>query len=154
MYRIKIDRSRCIGCLTCVTACVVSHQTESGDARNRVTIDSETKPAPIFCRHCERPECVYTCMTGAMKKNPETGYVEYDKNQCASCYMCIMSCPYGILKYDSIHQKEIMKCNMCPSKRRWNCKADVCGKMSNACDYIGGGVTNEICGVRFLRSGY
>ena len=48
MYRIKIDRSRCIGCLTCVTACVVSHQTDSGDARNRVTIDSETKPAPIF----------------------------------------------------------------------------------------------------------
>ena len=56
MKRIKIDRSRCIGCLTCVTACVVSHQTESGDARNRVTIDSGTKPAPIFCRHCERPE--------------------------------------------------------------------------------------------------
>ncbi len=58
-------------------------------------------------------EIFYTCMTGAMKKNPETGYVEYDKEQCASCYMCIMSCPYGILKYDSIHQKEIMKCNMC-----------------------------------------
>ena len=72
MYRIKIDRSRCIGCLTCVTACIVSHETESGDARNRVVIDSETKPAPIFCRHCERPECTYTCMTGAMKKNPET----------------------------------------------------------------------------------
>ena len=34
MKRIKIDRSRCIGCLTCVTACVVSHETESGDARN------------------------------------------------------------------------------------------------------------------------
>ena len=113
MKRIKIDRSRCIGCLTCVTACVGSHQTESGDARNRVTIDSGTKPAPIFCRHCERPECVYTCMTGAMKKNQETGYVEYHKEQCASCYMCIMSCPYGILKYDSIAQKEIMKCNMC-----------------------------------------
>ena len=39
--------------------------------------------------------------------------VEYDKEQCASCYMCIMSCPYGILKYDSINQTEIMKCNMC-----------------------------------------
>ena len=48
MKRIKIDRSRCIGCLTCVTACVVSHETESGDARNRVVIDSETQPSPIF----------------------------------------------------------------------------------------------------------
>ena len=37
MYRIKIDRGRCIGCLTCVTACVVSHENQSGDARNRVT---------------------------------------------------------------------------------------------------------------------
>ena len=52
MYRIKIDRSKCIGCLTCVTACVVSHETDSGDSRNRVVIDSETKPAPIFCRNC------------------------------------------------------------------------------------------------------
>ena len=41
MLRIKIDRSRCIGCLTCVTACVVSH--ESCDARNRVVIDSGAK---------------------------------------------------------------------------------------------------------------
>lgn len=113
MYRIKIDRSRCIGCLTCVTACVVSHEMDSQDARNRVVIDSETKPAPIFCRQCSRPECAYTCMTGAMKKNPETGYVEYDKKRCASCYMCIMACPYGVLKSDSIRQKDIMKCNMC-----------------------------------------
>ena len=113
MYRIRIDRSRCIGCLTCVTACVVSHETESGDARNRVVIDSETQPAPIFCRHCDRPECALTCMTGAMQKDLESGYVTYDKEQCASCYMCIMACPYGILKYDSIHKKEIMKCNMC-----------------------------------------
>ena len=111
MQRITIDRSRCIGCLTCVTACVISH--ESSDARNRVTIDSETKPAPIFCRHCERPECVYTCMTGAMKKDETTGFVEYDEDHCASCYMCIMACPYGVLKSDSVHQIEIMKCNMC-----------------------------------------
>lgn len=111
MYRIKIDRKRCIGCLTCVTACVVSH--ESDDARNRVVIDSEIKPAPIFCRHCDLPECVYTCMTGAMHKNQDSGFVEYDQEQCASCYMCIMACPYGVLKSDRINRKEIMKCNMC-----------------------------------------
>jgi carbon-monoxide dehydrogenase iron sulfur subunit len=113
MKRIKIDRSLCIGCLTCVTACIVSHQSESSDARNRVVIDSGTRPAPIFCRHCEHPECTYTCMTGAMKKDLETGYVTYDKEHCASCYMCVMSCPYGVLKPDSISHLEIMKCNMC-----------------------------------------
>ena len=76
-------------------------------------IDSGTRPAPIFCRHCEHPECTYTCMTGAMKKDLETGYVTYDKEHCASCYMCVMSCPYGVLKPDSITHLEIMKCNMC-----------------------------------------
>lgn len=111
MKRIKINRERCIGCLTCVTACVVSH--ESCDACNRVVIDSQSKCTPIFCRNCERPECVYTCMTGAMHKNPDTGLVEYDKEKCASCYMCIMACPYGVLKSDRVEQKLIMKCDMC-----------------------------------------
>ncbi len=109
--RIKIDRYKCIGCLTCVTACIVSH--ESSDARNRVVIDSNSKNCPVFCNHCEKPECTFTCMTGAMHKNYKTGIVEYDKDHCASCYMCVMACPYGILKPERIEQKEIMKCNLC-----------------------------------------
>ena len=111
MYRIKIDRSRCIGCLMCVTSCCISHDTH--DARNRVVIDSETKPAPIFCRHCDNPECAITCMTGAMYKDPDTGYVRYNRDQCAHCFMCVMGCPYGVLKPDAIHHVEVMKCDMC-----------------------------------------
>ena len=56
MKRIKIDRDKCVGCLTCTTACIVSHDAE--DTRSRITIDSNGKYAPIFCRHCDRPECV------------------------------------------------------------------------------------------------
>lgn len=111
LKRIKIDRSRCIGCLTCTTACIVSHNCV--DNRSRITLSSDGRYAPIFCRHCDRPECVYTCMTGAMSKNQETGVVEYDKSRCASCFMCIMACPYGVLKADSVNGKEIMKCDMC-----------------------------------------
>ena len=54
-------------------------------------------------------------MTGAMSKNKKTGFVEYDKERCASCYMCIMACPYGVLKSDRLKHKEIMKCDMCTS---------------------------------------
>ena len=133
MYRIRINRDLCIGCLTCVTACVVSHETESGDARNRVVIDSETTPAPIFCRHCNKPECVYTCMTGAMHKNPETGFVEYNKEQCASCYMCIMSCPYGILKYDSIRHKEIISAICASTEARTERHRSPCVSRSVPC---------------------
>jgi len=113
MKRIEIDREKCIGCLTCVCACMVSHQ--EPDARNRVVIDSKNKPAPIFCRHCDKPECTFTCMTGAMRKNTENGHVEYDQERCASCYMCIMACPYGVLKADSLSHQVIMKCDFCRS---------------------------------------
>lgn len=111
MKRIKIDRSKCISCLMCVTTCSISH--DGDDPRNRVVISSEGVNSPIFCRHCDLPECTFTCMTGAMSKNRETGHVEYNKDHCASCYMCIMACPYGVLKADRLAQVEIMKCDMC-----------------------------------------
>ena len=41
MKRIKIDRSKCVGCLTCTTACIVSHSSE--DTRSRITIDRNKK---------------------------------------------------------------------------------------------------------------
>lgn len=111
MKRIKIDRSKCIGCLICVIVCVVSY--ESCDLRNCVIIDSKIKVVFIFCCYCDKLECVYICMIGVMFKNKEIGYVEYDKECCVSCYMCIMVCLYGVLKSDRIEYKEIMKCNMC-----------------------------------------
>ncbi|MGL5312847.1 MAG: 4Fe-4S dicluster domain-containing protein [Peptostreptococcaceae bacterium] len=115
MRRIKIDRDKCVGCLTCTTACIVSHNSE--DSRSRITIDSNGKYSPIFCRHCDKPECVYTCMTGAMKKDKDTGLVTYNKDVCASCYMCIMACPYGVLKSDHREKKYIMKCDACKSTK-------------------------------------
>ena len=85
-------------------------------------------------------------MTGAMKKDPETGYVTYDKEQCASCYMCVMSCPFGILKPDSIHFREIMKCNMCVHR-----SPD--GKTANpmCVDVVIGSSAAGVNGIRELR---
>ena len=46
MKRIKIDRKKCIGCLTCTTACIVSHGSE--DTRSRIAINSDGRYSPIF----------------------------------------------------------------------------------------------------------
>lgn len=131
--KINIDKDKCMSCLNCVLGCMAEHNLD-GDSiydldlenpdnhsRNHVEFDSNDDPVPIICRHCTEPECVLTCMSGAMTKNEETGHVEYDEEQCASCFMCVMSCPYGVLKPDRVNKKVIIKCNMCGDRDTPRC---------------------------------
>ena len=108
--RVKIDRDKCISCLGCMSACIVSHDGKS--PRNRVVISAKKASSPIFCQRCNLPECTYTCMSGALFIDSATGYVLYDSEQCAGCNMCVMACPYGVLKPDKVDDK-IAKCDMC-----------------------------------------
>lgn len=142
MRRIWIDASLCDGCLNCTLACMNAHRPDQekeisgqtapdgGDlSRNPIYTLDLTDPAnesrnviwrlkngeyrPIFCRHCDEPECVRSCMSGALTKNPETGLVEYDENRCAACFMCVMNCPFGVLKPDRQTKSRILKCDFC-----------------------------------------
>ena len=47
----------------------------------------------VQCQHCENPECVKVCPTGASHKL-EDGTVQIDKSKCIGCQFCAMSCPY------------------------------------------------------------
>ena len=60
--------------------------------------------------------CVTSCMSGAMRKNPETGLVEYDETKCGACYMCVMNCPYGVPKPDAATRTFVIKCDFCAGK--------------------------------------
>jgi carbon-monoxide dehydrogenase iron sulfur subunit len=81
---------------------------------SRVIVE-ESRPLTfaIQCRHCEDPVCVTACMTGAMTKDPETGAVLHDKEQCIGCWMCIMVCPYGGIRRDMRDHKAASKCDLC-----------------------------------------
>ena len=68
---------------------------------------------PIFCRHCDEPECVISCMSGALTKNPEDGHVYYDREKCGSCFMCVMNCPYGGSEPDDATKSIVIKCDFC-----------------------------------------
>lgn len=133
MKRIFIDRDKCQGCLGCSVACMAEHNpagksvydlefsSPANSLLNNVMLDAAARPTPVFCRHCDNPDCVRACMSGAMSKNPETGRVSHDKDKCAACYMCLMSCRFGILKVDLATRRIIQKCDYCGERENPRC---------------------------------
>ena len=125
MKRIMIEIDKCSGCKNCSTACMQAHREDIGDiyslnltdpkneSRNLILMDGSGKYVPIFCRHCDDPECVMSCMSGALTKEPDSGRVLYDKDKCAACFMCVMSCPYGVPKPNRAANDKVIKCDFC-----------------------------------------
>jgi len=68
----------------------------------------------LGCRHCDEPSCVYSCLTGALSKDAETGIVSLDTEKCIGCWTCVMACPYGAIVPD-MTSKKASKCDLCSS---------------------------------------
>lgn len=125
MKRILIDPAKCDGCRSCSIACMQAHREDEGDVytldmtnpaneqRNFIHNDKQGGYMPLFCRHCDAPECVASCMSGALSKDMESGHVLYDEERCGACFMCVMNCPYGIPKPDASTKTRIIKCDFC-----------------------------------------
>ena len=47
-----------------------------------------------MCNHCENPQCVKVCPTGAMFISPE-GVVLHTDEACIGCRLCQTACPYS-----------------------------------------------------------
>ncbi|WP_026486752.1 4Fe-4S dicluster domain-containing protein [Caldanaerobius polysaccharolyticus] len=123
MKRIYVQPDACQGCMNCVLACMAHHAgvrsvleldllDEVNEFTNQIVLDDQGRIIPIFCRHCDDPECVKACMSGALKKDEKTGYVICDQEICAGCFMCVMSCPYGMIK-PNWDGTAAVKCDMC-----------------------------------------
>ena len=129
MKRIIIEQEKCDGCKNCSIACMNAHreavngvkgtiydldlQDPKNEARHTIIAKARGVYVPLFCRHCAMPECVGACMSGALKKEIDTGHVQYDDKRCAACFMCVMSCPYGNIKPDRVTRSKILKCDFC-----------------------------------------
>jgi len=122
MKRIMIETEKCQGCKNCAIACMKAHTPDGVpfsltdprlESRNAILLDDNKRYKPLFCRHCDSPSCVKSCMSGAMVKDSVTGHVCYDPTKCAGCFMCVMSCPFGVLKPDRATKTTIVKCDFC-----------------------------------------
>ena len=108
-YSIVTDLDRCVGCLACSVACKVVNGVPTGSFWNKTLRigpnpkeggsgqwpDVELYFLNVQCQHCENPECVKVCPTGASHKT-EDGTVQIDKSKCIGCQFCAMACPYGV----------------------------------------------------------
>jgi Fe-S-cluster-containing dehydrogenase component len=66
------------------------------------------------CMHCIHPACVSACPVSAMKKDPQTGIVTYDKDACIGCRYCQVACPFIIPRFEWDQAfPQIRKCQLC-----------------------------------------
>ena len=126
MKRVYIKEEVCIGCGLCQVYCQVE-QSQSKDLIKafkketprplpRLHVERNVEVSfPIQCRHCTESWCVYSCLTGAMHKDPVNGIVSVDMENCIGCWTCIVACPYGALSRD-MNSKTIIKCDLCPMR--------------------------------------
>ncbi|MCL5959642.1 MAG: 4Fe-4S dicluster domain-containing protein [Chloroflexi bacterium] len=125
MKRVYPREDFCIGCRLCEIHCLVQHsrskdiikafKKEFPRAAKRIGVQENGATSfALQCRHCEEPMCVYSCLTGAMYRDPATGAIRHDAGKCVGCWTCIMVCPYGAISRDPEGRKIIAKCDLCP----------------------------------------
>lgn len=132
--KVYVKEELCIGCGLCLVYC----QTEHSRSKDIIKAFKKEEPKPlprvrverdgeycfsIQCRHCEEPWCVYSCLTGAMYRDPASGQISVNENRCMGCWTCILVCPYGALVRDE-GRKVVAKCDLCPDREVPACVAN------------------------------
>ena len=135
MKRVFVDLDKCLGCYSCMTACAVEHslskdlftaiqETTLPKPRIKVNTVKEGGSFPLQCRHCEEPYCVDACIAGATRKDPETGLVLTDDKKCIGCWMCVMACPFGVIRPSLLpgkKEKIAVRCDLCQDRETPAC---------------------------------
>lgn len=125
--KIIIKEDYCMGCRLCEIHCLVEHSR----TKNIIKAYKGEYPKPLpriiveekghlsfalQCRHCEDAPCIEACITGAMYRDKKTGAVLCNEDKCVGCWMCIMVCPFGVIKMDAKQKKVASKCDLCIGK--------------------------------------
>lgn len=99
-----MDMDLCIRCGNCSLACHKVHG-QSRLLRRGIHIARPVTPnrqsiqhvlSPSVCLHCQDPECLTGCPTGAIGRFTE-GQIDIDPKTCIGCGDCATQCPYNAI---------------------------------------------------------
>ncbi|HVF47468.1 MAG TPA: cyclic nucleotide-binding domain-containing protein [Pyrinomonadaceae bacterium] len=99
-----MDMAKCIRCGNCSLACHKVHG-NSRLVRRGIHIERPFKPnkpaiqsilVPSVCMHCQDPECLTGCPTGAIARFPD-GEIDINPKTCIGCGDCATQCPYNAI---------------------------------------------------------
>jgi Fe-S-cluster-containing dehydrogenase component/CRP-like cAMP-binding protein len=99
-----MDMAKCIRCGNCSLACHKVHG-HSRLVRRGIHIERPKKPnarglqnvlVPSVCMHCQDPECLTGCPTGAIARFPD-GEIDIHPPTCIGCGDCATQCPYNAI---------------------------------------------------------
>lgn len=126
MKRLFVEVEKCLACRSCEIACAVEHShskelvpslREETKPRSRTKIEADLRfnSFPLQCRHCKDPYCLDACISAALSRRSDTEPIILDEGRCVGCWMCVMVCPFGVIKPGK--EKQIaLRCDFCQDK--------------------------------------
>ncbi|NQT48176.1 MAG: 4Fe-4S dicluster domain-containing protein [Chloroflexi bacterium] len=134
MRKVYVREEVCMGCGLCQVYCKIAHSRSKDPIKAfkkeiprplaRVRVERNGEVSFSFqCRQCEEPLCVFSCLTGALRKDPESGLVVVDEDMCIGCGTCVVACPSGGLTRDP-SRGVVAKCDLCPDEEIPVCVAN------------------------------
>jgi anaerobic carbon-monoxide dehydrogenase iron sulfur subunit len=112
---LMIHPDKCSGCRSCELACSMEHEGDFRPKASRIhvyTWEREGFSVPLMCQQCKDAACASVCMPRALRRDPATGQVVYDRSKCIGCKMCVQACPFGSVAWDELIG-QILKCDTC-----------------------------------------
>ena len=123
--KLAFNPDECLACRSCELACAVIHSAsgtletailEAPAPRRRVMLSGGGPYGALRalrCEQCDEPLCVFSCKSGALHRDLDSGHVILDDDACVGCWMCVMSCPFGVILMDTKDKKVATKCDLC-----------------------------------------
>jgi len=99
-----MDMDLCVRCGNCSLACHKIHG-QSRLMRHGIHVTRLERPSaraiqsilsPAVCMHCQDPECLTGCPTGAIGRFG-SGHIDIDPKTCIGCGDCATQCPYNAI---------------------------------------------------------